>query len=143
MIITTKDLGNVEIAEQDIVKFPHGLYGFKNKKNFVVLSDNNDENPFMWLQSTDSREPRFVVIDPVKIFNNYYVPIESAKSLIPIENETDMRFLAITTVTKGAHEIYVNLKCPIVINARRNIAAQIILDSEDYPIRYYLVKKEG
>lgn len=143
MIIKTKDFGNVEICEEDIVKFPHGLYGFEDSKEFVVLSDNKEDNPFMWLQSVRNIEPRFVVIDPMKIFKNYYVPPEAARPLIPIDDERDLRFLAITTVISGAKEVYVNLKCPIVINARENIAAQVILDIDDYPFRYYLVKREG
>lgn len=143
MVITTKDLGNVEISEEDIVDFPHGLYGFKDCRKFVVLTDNADNNPFMWLQNVDDKEPRFVVVDPIKLFSNYHVPLDAARGLIPITDENDMRFLAITTVTRGAREVYVNLKCPIVINARENVAAQVILDTEDYPIRYYLAKKEG
>lgn len=143
MIIGTKDLGNVEISENDIISFPRGLYGFKESRRFVLLSDGKDDNPFLWLQCVDSREPRFVVIDPLSVFKNYTVPADAVKSYIPLDSEDNLRLLAITTVTAGAKEIYVNLKCPIVINARGNIAAQVILDSEDYPLRYYILKKEG
>ena len=143
MIISTKDLGNVEISEEDIITFPHGLYGFKEFHRFILLSDNNKNNPFIWLQSVDSREPRFVVIDPFRVFENYNVSVNSVQSCISLGKESDLRLLAITTVTAGTKEIYVNLKCPIVINARENIADQVILDNEDYPLRYYLLKREG
>ena len=143
MIISTKDLGNVEISREDIITFPHGLYGFKNFHRFVLLSDNKKNNPFIWLQCVDSREPRFVVIDPLRVFENYNVPGDCVQSHIPFDDESDLRILAITTVTVGTKEIYVNLKCPIVINARHNIAEQVILDNEEYPLRYYLLKREG
>ena len=143
MIIATKDLGNVEISEKDIIDFPHGLYGFKDCRHFVLLSDNKENNPFMWLQNVDSREPRFVVIDPLRIFRNYSVPADVVRSFVGLDSEKDLRLLAITTVTKGAKEVYANLKCPIAINARDNIATQVVLDTDDYPIRYYILKREG
>ena len=143
MVINTKDFGNVEISEKDIICFPHGLYGFKDFHRFVLLSDNKEDNPFIWLQCVDSREPRFVVIDPLKVFKNYNIPTDAVKSFISLDDENNLRMLAITTVTEGTKEIYVNLKCPIAINAHDNIAVQVILDNEDYPLRYYILKKEG
>lgn len=143
MIIETKDLGNVEISEKDIINFPHGLYGFRNCLKFVLLSDNKDNNTFMWLQNVDSREPRFVVIDPLKLIKNYYVSPDEVRPFINLRDDKDLRLLAITTVTAGAKEVYANLKCPIAINARDNIAAQVILDTDDYPIRYYILKREA
>lgn len=143
LIIKTKGLGDVEVDSKDIITFPEGLYGFENAKKFVLLSGNNEGNSFMWLQFAGNCEPRFVVIDPFKVFSNYNIPEKEISPLIKLDKEENLRVLAITTVTKGAKSIYVNLKCPIVINARENIAAQIILDNEDYPIRYYMYKGEG
>lgn len=140
LVIKTKGLGNVEVDSKDIIRFPEGLYGFENAKKFVLLSGNEEGNPFMWLQCADSCEPRFVVIDPFKIFNDYNIPANAISPLIKLDDNENLRVLAITTITKGAKDIYVNLKCPIVINARENIATQIILDNEDYPIRYYMYK---
>lgn len=143
MIIKTKDLGNIKIDEKDIITFDGGLYAFEKVKKFALLSDNKESNPFMWLQSAEGPEPRFVVVDPLKVFKGYSVKGSIIKQHLAFEDEKDLRFLAITTVTAGSKEVYVNLKCPIVINARNNTAAQIILDSDDYPIRYYLIKREG
>lgn len=143
LVVKTKGLGDVEVNAKDIIHFPQGLYGFEDAKNYVLLSGNEEGNPFMWLQCTDSREPRFVVVDPFKIFDNYNVPQNDIHQIIKLDDNKNLRVLAITTVTKGAKDIYVNLKCPIIINARENIAAQIILDNEDYPIRYYMYKGEG
>jgi flagellar assembly factor FliW len=143
MVIETKDLGNVEIKEKDIIHFPQGLYGFENARNFVLLLGNGGDNPFLWLQCTDNREPRFVVIDPFLVLKDYNVSAASVAPLISLKDEKNMRLLVIATVTAGAKEVYVNLKCPIVLNAQDNIAMQIILDNDDYPIKYYLYAREG
>lgn len=141
MIVSTKDFGNVEVAEEDIIHFPHGLYGFKQYKRFALLSEKGKDSLFMWLQCVENPEPRFVVTDPIRLMRDYYIPPESVRAVIPLEDEQSMRLLAITTVTAGTKEVYANLKCPVVINAGKNIAAQIILEKEDYPIRYYIIKK--
>jgi flagellar assembly factor FliW len=143
MVVSTKDLGNVEISEENIIMFPHGLYGFKDFHRFVLLSGKKRDSLFLWLQCVDSREPRFVVIDPLKIIKNYNIPAGAVKSAVTPGDEKNLRILAITTVTSGAKEIYVNLKCPIVINACDNTATQVILDNDDYPLRYYILKREG
>lgn len=144
MIISTKDFGNVEINENDIIYFPHGLYGFADYHRFALLYDKkkNENNPFMWLQSIDKDGPRFVVIDPMKFFSDYNAYSDSAADSISLKNREDLRILSIATVTKNAKEVYINLKCPITINARDNIAEQTVLDSDSYPIRYYIYKKE-
>lgn len=141
MIVNTKDFGNVEVEEEDVIYFPHGLYGFKQYRRFALLSEKGKDSLFMWLQCVDSPEPRFVVTDPHRIAKDYNIPPDAVKAVISLESEKDLRLLAITTVTAGTREAYANLKCPIVINARENIAAQIILEAEDYPMRYYIIKK--
>jgi flagellar assembly factor FliW len=144
MIISTKDFGNVEISEEDVIYFPHGLYAFADYHRFVLLYDKNrnGNNPFMWLHCVEKDGPRFVVIDPLKFFSDYKVLNDEIATAVSLKNKDDLRLLCIATVTKDAKEVYVNLKCPITINARENIAVQAVLDNENYPIRYYLYKKE-
>lgn len=138
MIIDTKDFGKIEISEKDIIFFPRGLYGFENFHKFVLLDGNKKNSIFKWLQCVETSELRFVVIDPLKILRNYNIPFDVLKSSVCLEDKKNLRLLAVTTVTAGAKEIYVNLKCPIAVNTRNNTAAQVILDTEDYPLRYYI-----
>ncbi len=140
MIVHTKEHGDIEVDEKDVIRFPQGLYGFEGARNFVLLPGGAD-SPFFWLQCADSPDPRFVVTDPHLIAEGYRVPAAEVAALISLQEESSLRLLAITTVTAGAREIYVNLKCPIVINGKDNIAAQAILE-ENYPLRFYL-HKEG
>ena len=142
MTIETKELGFVEIENQDIIKFPHAIYGFENAKNFVLLKDTQKEsNPFMWLQCVDAKEPCFAVIDPYSIFNDY-APQPSIEALqsISLKTEEFLRYLVIATVPEQVKDLYVNLKCPVVINSEDNIAMQVILENSDYNMRYYLFK---
>ena len=43
MILNTKNFGQVEVAEQDILKFEYGIPGFENMTQFVILGKTDDE----------------------------------------------------------------------------------------------------
>jgi len=55
--------------------------------------------------------------------------IEDAKSII---------LLAIVTIHQDPFSVSVNLRAPIVINTKRKIGKQIVLEDPLYPIQYYL-----
>lgn len=141
MLVKTKGMGYVEVDENDILQFPHGIYGFEKAHRFVLLFNSKKKSKFMWLQCIDSEEPRFAVIDPYAIFEDYDPIIgEDATCAISLKKKENLRLLVIATVTGNVKDVYFNLKCPIVINAEDNIAMQVILDDERYPMRYYVIK---
>lgn len=143
MVIQTKYLGHVEIDEKNIISFPNGIYGFEKAFHFAILHDNNKENPFMWMQCTDSREPCFIVTEPGSYFSDYCPKITSRmKESIGLKVEEALRVLLIATVPKNRRKITLNLKCPVLINSKENIARQIILEDEDYSMRYPLFNEE-
>ena len=139
MVIETKDLGYVEIEEDNIIRFPSGIYGFENAFRFVVLRDNNRENPFMWLQCADSPEPCFIVAEPDSFYSDYEpVLTPQMKESIGLADEAALRLLVIATVPKNFRKITFNLKCPVMINSRSNTARQVILEDDRYTMRYPL-----
>lgn len=143
MVIETKDLGFVEIDERDIIRFPHGIYGFEKASRYILLKKNKDSaNPFMWLQCVDSKNPCFVVIDPGRLFHNYEPEIApDAVQAIGLRSPGDLRLLVIAAVPHDIEKVNVNLRCPIVINAVDNIALQVILEDDKYLMKYYLMNK--
>lgn len=146
MIIETKELGFVEIAEEEIIRFPRAIYGFSQADRFALLKKKKDDaNPFMWLQCVDAKEPCFIVADPHALFNDYAPAIPPEElALVGLRDAGDLRLLLIATVPGNVREITVNLRCPVIINARGNLAAQVILENDGLPMKYLLfAKKEG
>jgi flagellar assembly factor FliW len=136
MVIQTRDYGLVEIDEREIIHFPRGIYGFEETKRFVLLKDKSKEdNPFMWLQNVDGPKPCFVVAQPRELFPDYApdITVEAVQE-IPLESADDLRLLALVTVPSEIVEMSFNLRCPIVINAKENIAVQTILENEQYSL---------
>lgn len=143
MTINTRDFGEQEIAEDKIINFPNGIYAFEDQHRFVMLSPlGNDVFP-AWLQSLDNENLCFIVFDPEQIVKDYSVTAD-AESEASIEKgtETSIRYLSLAVVPEEYRNTTINLKSPIMINADKMLAAQIIA-SEDYPIKFPIFKKEG
>ncbi len=64
MKLNTKNFGKIEIKEEDIIYFPDGILGFEEEKQFVIINNEDEQNPFHWLQSVQNPELAFVIINP-------------------------------------------------------------------------------
>jgi flagellar assembly factor FliW len=142
MITETKDLGLVEIDEKNIISFPHGLYGFEDAVRFVILKDNDSENPFMWLQCVDNKQICFIVVEPSSFINGYDPKISlQLKETIKFTADEALRFATICTIPTDFNKTTINLKCPVIINSIDNIAMQVILEDDRYSMTYPLLNE--
>jgi flagellar assembly factor FliW len=142
MLINTMDFGCVEIFEDDIINFPKGVYGFKDSKSFVLLK--NPENRWMMhLQSVDDIKPRFILLDPF-LFINDYKPIlpQEADEIFNTNNIEELSIFTIAVIPSNVRDMTINLKSPIVIDFKRKIGAQVILENKDYEVRTRLFHAE-
>jgi len=134
--IDTTRFGKIRIKESELIGMRGRILGFEQLKRFVLLT--NDENPpFLWLQSADDRAIAFVVINP-RIVKPDYVPAFSAEDLgsLDIQRTEEIALLSIVTVRSAPVRATVNLRAPILINASKRWAKQVILDDPDYPIQH-------
>jgi len=143
MIIQTRDFEWVEISPEDVICFPEGIPAFEEEKEFVLLSGNDEGNPFLWLQSVTHETPCFIVINPFVIWQDYkpLIPPRIMKKL-EVSTEEALRYLVIAVVPPNIREITVNLRSPIVINSAKNLAMQVVLEQGNYGIRHPLFEDE-
>lgn len=143
MIIQTRDFELVEISEEDIIRFPDGILAFEETKDYVLLSGNEEGNPFLWLQAVHSETPCFIVINPYVIWHDYkpVIPPGALKKM-QVTSVDFLRYLVIAVVPKNVREMTVNLRSPIVINSEKNIAMQVVLEQGGYGIRHPLFEDE-
>lgn len=135
MKIITRDFGEQEVDESRIITFPEGIIGFEDKKKYALLSPLGDEVFPMWLQSVDAKEPCFVVYDPMEIYGDYKFGIsDEEQELLRIDENSPYRCLAVAIVPEDYRKTTINLRCPIVVNTKDRIAAQIIL-TEHYEFK--------
>ena len=138
MKINTKVFGEIEIADEKIIHFPSGIIGFPEMTDFALVHDEEKGvGAIHWLQSV--QEPAFAmpVLDPLLVRPDYNPEIDdellkSIGELIPEE----MLVLVTVTVPGDLTKMSVNLRGPIIINAAEKKACQVIIDGEDYAVKY-------
>ncbi len=141
MKILTKVFGEVEIAEEKILEFPNGIIGFPELKHFTLIHDEEQgtDAGIRYLQSLE--EPAFAmpVMDPL-IVKKDYDPQVNDELLSNLGNLTEDNILVLVTVTVPSDltKMSVNLQGPIVINSEERKAAQIIVDSGEFPVKFYI-----
>lgn len=124
MRIITKQFGEIEFQEENIVKFSAGLFGFEQFKKFLLIK--TDEELFYWLNSIDEPEIVFPLIGLRVIEEDYPAAAENFESF------------GIVTLNADPLKISVNLKAPVYINQDEKTGFQKIIDSEKYNVHYNL-----
>ena len=144
MLINTKYLGEVEIEASEILSFHHGLLGFQEYKEFILLPLDADL-PLALLQSTEEATIGFVVAFPFAFKQDYAFDLsEEDKEDLHIEKEEDVLTYSIVTLQETFEDSTINLLAPIVINTKKKLGKQIVLqDSEAYLLRFPINQAVG
>lgn len=142
MKLKTRHFGTIEIDEKKILDFPEGLPGFENVKKFILLGKLEEESPFQWLQSVDSPELAFVVIDPRLIMPDYIVDVDDNEAeILEIKNTDNVLVYSIVVVPEDITAMTANLKAPVLINTENNKGKQMINKNDEYPLKYYIIEE--
>ena len=138
MIIQSTRFGELEVAEEQVFKFPHGIPGFPDEKMFVFIPF-DEESPFSFLQSTTEANLTFLLVDPFTFLSDYEFILEDevAKELDLFLKNPPLVFL-IASVKEKLADMTANLLAPIVMNGANRTGRQVILDKPEYSIRHKL-----
>ena len=138
MKIITRDFGEVEIDESTIINIPGGILGFERFTKYTLLSPLGEDTFPMWLQAVEEAQPCFVVYDPMLIYPDYVFEItDEEQAQLKISEDVPYRVLTVAIVPDDYKKTTINLRCPLVINTKENLAAQIILDDYDFKYPVY------
>lgn len=137
-------LGPFTLKDEEILKFPEGLYGFENETEFGLLPfDPNVECPLKWFQSLNNPDLAFVVTDPLIYVANYKAQLSAAeKALIGASGKDTLCTLVIVTIPKNLAKMTANLVAPLVINTRTLVGRQFVLSNPEYDTAHYLLPEE-
>lgn len=142
MKLHTNRFGEIEIEEEKIIHFPHGILGFPNIKRYIVLNHlNKPDIPFKWLQAIDTPDLAFVITDPL-LFESAYNPSINEQELkeLGIKDSTERGIIVIVTIPHGEPEkMTANLQGPVVVNLSTRTAKQIVLTGDEYQVRFPLL----
>ena len=136
MEIDTTRFGKIRIKDSELIGMRGRILGFEQHKRFVLVRV-EENTPLFWLQSVDDPAIAFVVINP-RIVKPDYAPAisEGELGLLDIQRAEEIALLSIVTVRSDPFRATANLRAPILINASKRLAKQVILDDPDYPIQH-------
>jgi flagellar assembly factor FliW len=123
MKLITQQFGEIEFGEDRIIKFPEGILGFENLKNYLLIK--TEDELFYWLNSIEEAE----IVFPLFVIN-------ALDDKYPQVNEHET--FGIVTLNADPARITINLKAPVYINLSKKEGYQKILDTDKYPIDYNL-----
>ena len=143
--INTRRFGELEIEEQDIVKFADGLPAFEDEHEFVVLPY-EEGTPYMFLQSMNTPELAFLMTDPFVFFPDYTFELDDANmDKLGVEDMEDILVCTLISIPAGGiANMTTNLLAPVVINRHTKEARQVVLEKTQYTTKHRLFpEKKG
>lgn len=139
MLVNTKFFGEVDIADDKVITLPQGLLGFEDFKKYVILynSEKSSGNDISWFQSVEEQAFAVPVVNPLFVKENYNPVIDDEMLEILGEVDEEGYFVLVTMrIPSDPKEISCNLKAPIIINPKTLLGCQMIVENEEYSIRY-------
>ena len=125
----TRQFGELEFEDENVVQFPDGIIGFESFARYVLVNDERTE-PFRWLVSVESDDLSFPLLDPSLLLPAY------------TQGATDdgtKEVWVVAAINRVVEKSTVNLRSPIVIDRQTLKGFQIILDDENLPLQFPLV----
>ena len=80
------------------------------------------------------------MVDPFKIKKDYDFDLkDEAVEYLGVKDASELMVFSIVVVPEDIKKISMNLKAPLIINRTNNKAAQIILDTDEYTVRHFIL----
>ena len=138
MKMQTKYFGEVEYTQDELLKFPKGLFGFEEEQSFLLLPF-SDEGTLFSLQSATTCELAFTLMHPFSLAADY-APVLREEELkeLGVEKSEDLYYYVMCMVKSPVGDSTVNMKCPLAINPDTRIGMQVILEDESWEMRHKL-----
>lgn len=139
MVAETKFFGTIDVEDEKIIEFPMGIIGFENFKKFALIYDKEQEerSPISWLQSMDEPLLALPVVSPLDLLGEYNPIIEDELTkIIGDPADADLLILVSMSIPSDLTKVTANLKAPFIINAKDGKAMQVIVENQDYDIKF-------
>ena len=145
MKINTKHFGEIEVDEGKVIEFSNGILGFEDSKKYVMLSKKDNGQLFCWLQSVDDADTAFAVTVPYVFYPDYKPNVadeDLAKIGINGQDEIkDLSVFSIMVIPDETKNTTINLKAPVIINAKENRGCQVVLENEKYKFKHIITEE--
>jgi len=127
VIVKTGRFGQLTVGDDEKIRIPQGVLGFPEFTEFCLV-DPADDTLILWLQSTQSPE--------------YSARLSAAELReLKLENINQSAVFSILTISDDVAQMTANLKAPLVINLKEQVAKQVVLQENEYSIKHPMFKE--
>jgi flagellar assembly factor FliW len=142
MILQTRYFGEIEVREDEILNFQNGLPGFDEVKRYILINNEEEGSPFKWLQGVEGMKPAFVIIDPFAVKKDYEINLsDEVLRELDIKDAGEVAVYCIVVVPDDISKMTMNLQAPLIINMAKKSGKQLILDTDRYGVRHYILEE--
>lgn len=128
-------LGPLTVPEEEVFRFPSGLFGLPDCRSFVMVSA--EREGLYWLQSVEHAALTFLLADPFLYFPDYSVDLtDSQMRELEATEPAHAAVLVIITLPRArGEEATANLQGPLVLNPTARIGRQLALQDSPFDLR--------
>lgn len=132
-------LGPREIRRDKIIRFPRGVIGYEEMREFTLLQI-RDESPLLVLQSLEDPGLGLLVADPYSFLPDYSPRVNDAdQELLKAQKASDIAVLVTVSIPPGRPErTSLNLLGPIFINHKKRLGLQAPQNDMKGPAKFYV-----
>ena len=140
MTIQTHRFGALEVPDDKIITMERPILGFERLHRFCLV-EMDELAPFMWLQSVEDPKVAFMVMNPVTLFPDYRININSMEiAELEVADVRSVETYVVVTFSDRPEEISANLQGPILINGENKKAKQLVLVNSQYHVKHSLLR---
>ncbi|MGQ3685529.1 MAG: flagellar assembly protein FliW [Candidatus Loosdrechtia sp.] len=139
MLLKTRLFDEIKFNADEIINFTKPILGFEDCKQYI-LAEKETMFPTFWLQCVDKPDIAFPVVSPFFVHDGYSIKLQTQDlDDIRLKNSNEVIVFSLMVVSQTFLSIRANLRAPIIYNPRENVAKQLILTDDKFPIHYYLI----
>ena len=135
-------LGPRKISFEHVLRFPKGLIGYADKRDFALLHI-HENAPFMLLQSLEDPNLGLMVADPYSFVQDYSIRLNDAEqNMLNVTRPEQISVLVTVSIPPGRPEnTCLNLVGPVIINHEARLGLQVPQSDPDQPAKVFMRKK--
>ena len=109
------------------LKIAQPIFGFEDidEFNFEKIDD--------FFYSIKSGDISFTLIDPLSVRDYSFIVDNRYKEILEVDDESDVKVYNIVTLKNPIENSTINFLAPILVNEKKALLAQIVLDEKKYP----------
>ncbi len=143
MELKTTRFNTINVDSEAIITFTQPIIGFQDFRRFITLPVESEE-AMTWLQSTESGELAFLLMDPRQVMPQYKVKLNShGLTALAVSSVDELEIYTLLVVPEDPSKVRTNLKAPVLINRKHRLGMQTVLENSNYPIQCFLKRSDS